>query len=80
LRRAKLDLHVWREPVDGGKAAAYKIEPRYRPSGPWTDAGMPIESEMTLSSQQPGREWESRVIAVKKPGEGQPSNSVMPVL
>ena len=29
----------WKEPVDGGKVAAYKIERRERPSGPWTDAG-----------------------------------------
>ena len=70
----------WKEPVDGGKVAAYKIERRERPSGPWTDAGMAIESEITLSNQERGKEWEHRVIAVNKAGEGTPSNTVMAVL
>ena len=70
----------WKEPVDGGKVAAYKIERRERPSGPWTDAGMAIESEITLSNQERGKEWEYRVIAVNKAGEGVPSNTVMAVL
>ena len=70
----------WKEPVDGGKVAAYKIERRERPSGPWTDAGMAIESEITLSNQERGKEWEYRVIAVNKAGEGTPSNTVMAVL
>ena len=39
----------WKAPSDGGKVAAYKIKRRQRPSGPWTDAGMSIESEITLS-------------------------------
>jgi hypothetical protein len=66
--------------VDGGKVAAYKIERRERPSGPWTDAGMAIESEITLSGQERGKEWEYRVIAVNKAGEGTRSNTVMAVL
>ena len=70
----------WKEPVDGGKVAAYKIERRQRPSGPWTDVGMAIESEITLSNQERGKEWEYRVIAVNKAGEGTPSNTVMAVL
>ena len=39
-----------------------------RPSGPWTDAGMAIESEITLSNEERGKEWEYRVIAVNKAG------------
>jgi len=70
----------WKAPTDGGKVAAYKIQRRERPSGPWTDAGMAIESEITLSDQERGKEWEYRVIAVNKAGEGQPSNTVMAVL
>jgi len=70
----------WKAPSDGGKVAAYKIKRRQRPSGPWTDAGMAIESEITLSDQQRGEELEYRVIAVNKAGEGEPSNTVMAVL
>ena len=58
----------------------YKIQRRERPDGFWTDIGMSIESETTLSGQNRGTEWEFRVIAVNKAGEGQPSNTVMAVL
>jgi len=70
----------WKAPTDGGKVAAYKVKRRQRPSGPWTDAGMAIESEITLSDQARGEELEYRVIAVNKAGEGEPSNTVMAVL
>jgi len=56
---------------------------RLRPDGPWSDAGMAIESEITVSSQHRGKEFEYRVIAVNPPrrtGEGEPSNTVMAVL
>jgi len=70
----------WKEPSDGGKVAAYKIERRERPEGPWADAGIAMESEVTLSDQERGKEWEYRVVAVNKAGEGMPSNTVMAVL
>jgi len=70
----------WKEPVDGGAVAAYKIQRRLRPDGPWTDAGMAMESEITLTGQARGKEWEYRAIAVNKAGEGEPSNTVMAVL
>jgi len=70
----------WKESVDGGKAAAYKIERRQRPSRPWTDAGMAIESEIVLSGQECGKGWQYRVIAVNKAGGRVPSNTVMAVL
>ena len=70
----------WKEPVDGGAVAAYKIQRRLRPDGPWTDAGMAIESEITLTNQERGKEWEYRVLAVNKAGESEPSNTVMAVL
>ena len=41
---------------------------------------MAIESEITLSGQERGKEWEYRVIAVNRAGEGAPSNTVMVVL
>lgn len=70
----------WKEPVDGGAVAAYKIQRRERPSGAWSDVGMAIESEITLSNQERAKEWEYRVLAVNKAGEGEPSNTVMAVL
>ena len=70
----------WKEPSDGGKVAAYKVERRERPAGPWLDASMSIESEVTFSGQERGKELEYRVIAVNKAGEGEPSNTVMAVL
>ena len=39
-----------------------------------------IESKITLSNQERGKEWEYRVIAVNKASEGRPGNTVMPVL
>jgi hypothetical protein len=41
---------------------------------------MAIESEITLSAQERGKEWEYPVLAVNKAGEGEPSNTVMAVL
>ena len=70
----------WKEPSDGGKVAAYKVERRECPAGPWLDASMSIESEVTFSGQERGKELEYRVIAVNKAGEGEPSNTVMAVL
>ena len=70
----------WKEPVEGGKVAAYKVQRRRREDGPWVDAGMAIDSEITLTNQDKGLEFEYHVIAVNKAGEGPPSNSVRAVL
>jgi hypothetical protein len=39
-----------------------------------------IESEITLTDQTRSKEFEYRVIASNKAGQGQPSNAVMVVL
>ena len=39
-----------------------------------------IESEATLNNQERGKDWEYRVIATNKAGEGVPSNTVAAVL
>jgi len=70
----------WKAPTDGGRVAAYKVQRRECPSGPWTDVGLAMETETTLHNQERGKEWEYRVIAVNKAGQGQPSNTVMAVL
>lgn len=70
----------WKQPSDGGVVAAYKIRRRKRDGGRWTDAGMAVESEVVLTSQEPGVEFEYHVVAVNKAGEGPPSNIVRAVL
>jgi len=70
----------WKKPADGGAVAAYKIERRERPTGDWTLISMAIESEATLNNQERGKDWEYRVIATNKAGDGVPSNTVAAVL
>lgn len=70
----------WKEPLGGGKPAAYKVQRRERPSGPWLDVATAIDSEITLTGQTRGKEYEYRVIAVNRAGEGPESNTVMAVL
>ncbi len=70
----------WKKPADGGAVAAYKIERRERPAGDWTLISMAIESEATLNNQERGKEWEYRIIATNKAGDGVPSNTVAAVV
>jgi len=70
----------WKQPVDGGAVAAYKIERRERPSGDWMLVSMAIESEAMLNNQERGKDWEFRIIATNKAGESIPSNTVAAVL
>ena len=69
----------WKEPVGGGEVAAYRVQRRTR-DGDWSDVGMSVESEVTLNGQQAGVEYEYRVIAVNKAGEGPASNTARAVL
>jgi len=75
-----LRIKKYNAAISAAKVTADVVQRRERPSGPWTDAGMAIESEITLSDQERGKEWEYRIIAVNKAGEGEPSNTVMAVL
>jgi len=70
----------WKEPGDGGPVSAYKVQRRERKDGVWTDVGTAVESEITLTNQEAGVEFEYRVIAVNKAGESVPSNIVRAVL
>ena len=70
----------WKKPADGGAVAAYKIERRERPTGDWALNSMAIDSEATLNNQERGKDWEYRVIATNKAGEGTPSNTIAAVL
>jgi hypothetical protein len=73
----------WKQPAEGGKVSAYKIQRRNRPEGTWQDVATAIETESTLVEQPKGAELESaRRIggAINKSGEGSSSNTVMAVL
>ncbi|MCI5157919.1 MAG: fibronectin type III domain-containing protein [Candidatus Electrothrix sp. AUS1_2] len=70
----------WKAPSDGGRPVSYRIERRKLPGGDWETVGMAIATEATLNNQERGKEWEYRVIAANKAGEGEPSNAVMAVL
>nr|VFK66408.1 MAG: hypothetical protein BECKUNK1418G_GA0071005_10922 [Candidatus Kentron sp. UNK]VFK73641.1 MAG: hypothetical protein BECKUNK1418H_GA0071006_12384 [Candidatus Kentron sp. UNK] len=70
----------WKQPDEGGKAAAYKIQRREGGSETWTDAGLAMGLESTLSNQPRSIRLEFRVVAVNKTGEGEPSNGVLAML
>jgi hypothetical protein len=70
----------WAKPGDGGAVAAYRIERRQVPDGDWTIVDMSVEREATLVGQPRRTDWEYRVIAINKAGEGPPSNTVAAVL
>ena len=70
----------WKEPMEGGQVAAYRVQRRHREGGDWTDVGMSIDSEITLNGQDSGVEYEYRVIAVNSAGESPASNIARAVL
>jgi hypothetical protein len=76
---AAVDL-TWKAPIDGGKPNAYRVVRRERPAGPWMDVATAVETEVSLIDQPRGKEFEFRIIAVNKSGEGEPSNTVVVVL
>ena len=70
----------WKQPADGGKPKAYKVQRRNRSAGAWKTVATAILTEATLVDQPEKTELEYRVIAVNKAGEGEPSNTVAVVL
>lgn len=72
----------WKKPADGGAPASYRIERRdlSEGGGAWKLAGMAVDTEITLNNQTRGKEFEYRVIAVNKTGDGGPSNTVTALL
>nr|VFK40847.1 MAG: Fibronectin type III domain-containing protein [Candidatus Kentron sp. TC] len=70
----------WKEPDDGGKVAAYRVQRREGDSESWVDAGMAMGLDVTVSGQPRGKRLEFRVVAVNKAGEGEPSNGVLAML
>jgi hypothetical protein len=76
---SQVDLD-WKAPDNGGKPNAYRVVRRERPAGPWLDVATAVTTAASLLDQPRGKEYEYRVIAVNKVGEGEPSNTVVVVL
>jgi hypothetical protein len=72
----------WKRPAEGGRVSSYTIERRKQGEGggAWMLAGTTSKREVTLNDQERGVEWEYRVIASNKAGEGMASNTVEAVL
>ena len=68
----------WKQPADGGKVSAYKVQRRI--GDRWEDVATAILSEITLVDQPRGQKLEYRVIAINKSGDGPKSNTVSVVL
>lgn len=80
--RSESDTSVvveWRPPVDGGPAAAYKVQ-RRQAGGTWEDVATAVDNDCLLSNQPRGMEFDLHVVAVNKAGAGQPSATVTVVL
>ena len=80
-------LFKWKSPLNGtnGPVRSYLIERRDEPAGggefgPWIQAGISMEPEITLTDQPRGIQLEFRVIAVNTAGNSEPSNTVAVVL
>ena len=70
----------WKKPTVGGRVSAYRVMRRERPAGPWEDVATAVISEATLVDQPRGKEFEYRIVAINKAGDGSPSNTAMVVL
>jgi hypothetical protein len=65
----------WKEPVDGGEVASYKIQ-RSEDGSKFVDAGASVESIAALFEQPTGKKLFYRVAAINRAGEGLASNTV----
>ena len=58
----------------------YKVERTQLGEDDWTHIGMALESGIMLKNQERGVEWQYRVIAANREGDGMESNVVTAVL
>jgi len=77
----------WKAPArgSGGSVRSYIIERRKQPSGggqfgAWSQVGVALDSEITLTGQPRGSQLEYRVIAINAGGQSVPSNTAAVVL
>ena len=73
-------LFDWKQPVDGGSVAMYRIQRRKAGGRTWELVDTAVETEHLLRDQPRGVDLEYRVIAVNKAGSGKPSGMVALVL
>ena len=66
----------WKEPADGGKVAAYKLQRSADGGTNWEDTAAAIDSETTVYNQPKGKNLLYQVVAINKAGEGLPGNTV----
>jgi hypothetical protein len=74
-----IDL-AWKKPASGGMPAAFTVQRRLRTGGAWDDVATAVADAASLGNQERGKEFEYRVVAINRAGEGAPSNTVMAVL
>jgi len=65
---------------DGEYPPAARIAGDVGSAGSWEEVATAVISEATLVEQPRGKEFEYRIIAVNKAGEGEPSNTAMVAL
>jgi hypothetical protein len=70
----------WEAPPEGGKVAAYKVRRSRVGKDQWSNAGVAVETAITLKDQDRGVEWEYLVVAVNRSGQSRESNTVTAVL
>jgi len=70
----------WKEPVDGGAVAAYRVEGRKKMGGEWALVSMTIDSQVVLADQERGVDLDFQVVAVNRAGKGEPSNIISAIL
>jgi len=69
----------WKEPSDGGRVAAYKVQ-RSEDGTNFTDAATVVESEAAIFNQPKGKNLIYRAVAINRAGEGLASNTISIVL
>nr|VFK10960.1 MAG: Fibronectin type III domain-containing protein [Candidatus Kentron sp. LPFa] len=71
---------AWKEPADGGKVAAFRIQRREAGQVDWSLVEVAMETQARVSDQARGKRLEFCVVAVNKAGEGEASNAVTVIL
>jgi hypothetical protein len=66
----------WKEPGDGGRVAACKVQRSVTAASPGKTQWTAVKSEYTLHNQPTAKSLLYQIVAINKAGEGLPSNTV----